>query len=274
MPFFKTKHMNRFKLILIFMIIHSVSSFGQKGMSFDLKDFSKKQLLAEWLCNYDAIAWWTSDSLMKQDSQELQRLGKDWFCYQTSDNNWHAVYGKYDNNQFDLVFHYIVDKNNNVSRIYETVDSSKLNTHSRALITANKQMQSLKDSVNVLFNQYIKQNEDKTFTVWIFPAFQPSNLAVYGGEFIYTIDHTGNNVLKTEGYYQGQFRGFEVGKPREIWLNYRELENPTLGSVFFVWYYKSYFTSIKIDNKDFVSSTIKNDDGSYSWIHVEKEEKK
>ena len=261
------------KLILIFLIVQTISVFGQsnRGSIFDIADFSKKQAIAEWLYSYDAIAWWTTDSVMKQDSLELIRLGKEWFCYKTADNNWHAVYGKYDKNKFDLVFHYLVNSKNAVSRTYEPVDTIILNSYSRALITANKQIKTLRDSVNISFNQYIKQNADKTFTVWIFPAFQASNHAVYGGEFIYLIDQFGNRLLKDDSYYQGQFRAFKVDKPREIWLNYRELEKPTLGSIFFVWYYKDYFTSIKIDNKDYVTSTIKNDDGSYSWIHVEKD---
>jgi hypothetical protein len=264
--------MIRIHLFLYFLTIQTLYVSGQKdkGLTFDIKDFSTKQSIAEWIYNYDEIAWWTTDSLMKQDTLELKRLGKEWFCYQTTDNKWHAVYGKYEEDKFDLVFHYLVDSRNIVSRIYEPIDTSILNSYSRALITANNQIKSLKDTINVSFNQYIRQNSDKTFSVWIFPAYQSNNYAVYGGEFIFTIDSTGYKILKDESYYQGQFRAFKVDNPREIWLNYRELEKPTLGSIFFVWYYKSYFTSIKIDNKTYVTSTIKNDDGSYSWIHVEK----
>jgi hypothetical protein len=267
--------MNKSRLIFILLIIQSIYSYGQskKGLNFDIADFNKKKAIAEWLCDYDAIAWSTTDSVMKQDPLDVKRLGNEWFCYQTADKSWHAIYGSYDGNKYELVFHYLVDSINKVSRTCEPVDTLKLNSYSRALITANKQIKHLRDSVNISFNQYIKQNEDKTFTVWILPAFQVSNYAVYGGKFIYQIDQSGNKVLKDDSYYQGQFRAFKVDKPREIWLNYRELEKPTLGSVFFAWYYKSYFTYIKIDNKDYVTSTIKNDDGSYTWFSFEKSKK-
>jgi hypothetical protein len=121
------------------------------------------------------------------------------------------------------------------------------------------------------FNQYIKLNADKTFTVWILPAFQTDGTAVYGAEFIYTIDATGNKITKDESYVQSTFRGFKTNPPREIWLNYRETEKPTLGAIFFVWYYKEYFTNIFIDNSKTTSTVVKNGDKGYIWVHVEKE---
>jgi hypothetical protein len=268
--------MKKQRLLTILFILISVTFFGQKNkrLTFDIEDFNKKAITAEWLYMYDAIVWWTSDSVMTQDTAEIQRLGKEWFCFQTDNNEWHAVYGKYENKVFDLVFHYLVDTSYNISRIYDPVDTTILNRYSRALITANQQIKNIKDSVNLRFNQYIKENDDKTLTVWIFPAFQPNGLAVYGGEFIYKIDQTGTKVLENDSYYQGEFRAFKVGEPREVWIDFTELEKPSLGNVFFVWYYKEYFTYIKIDNKDFITTTIDSGDGSYSWIHIEKEKKK
>ena len=268
--------MNKQRFLSGLLILFSLTVLGQKnkGLTFDIKDFSEKATTAEWLYMYDAIAWWTSDSVMIQDSIELKRLGSEWFCFQTEDNNWHAVYGKYENNDFDLVFHFLVDTSYNVSRIYQPVDTSLLNRYSRALITANNQIRAIKDSINIRFNQYIKQNDDKTLSVWIFPAYQPNGLAVYGGEFIFKIDTEGIKILNDNSYYQGQFRAFQVGEPREVWIDFTELEKPTLGNVFFVWYYKKYFTYIKIDNKNYVTTTIKNDNGNYSWMHYEKDLKK
>jgi hypothetical protein len=264
--------MNRFLSIVVLILFFTTSGFAQKKTSdFDIKDFSKKAQIAEWLYQYDAIAWWTSDSVMTQDSAELARLGSEWFCFQSQDKLWHAVYGKYLQNKFDLVFHFIVDEANKVKRIYEPIDTSILNPYSRALITANNQMMALKDSFKIRFNQFIKRNDDQTFTVWIFPAFQPDNYAVYGGEFIYTIASSGMTLLRDDSYYQGQFKAFKVSNPREVWIDFTELEKPTLGNVFFVWYYKSYFTQIKIDNKHFVTTAFKNSDGSYSWMHIAKD---
>ena len=72
-------------------------------------------------------------------------------------------------------------------------------------------------------------------------------------------------------------KGFKVGEVKEAWLNYTEIEKPTLGTIFFVWYYKSYIPNIYIDNKNSIS-TVAGENGSYSWIHsmkeVEKKKKK
>jgi hypothetical protein len=42
--------------------------------------------------------------------------------------------------------------------------------------------------------------------------------------------------------------------PREIWLDYTEKEKLTLGSIFFVWYYKEYLTRIYFNNAKNTSS--------------------
>ncbi len=259
------------KIVTLLLIGLSTISFGQtqNEFNFDITDFNEKMKVAEWLCTYDKIAWWTSDSVIMQDKNEIARLGKEWFCFEV-DSIWHAVYGKYENNQFDLVFHFIVNNNNQISKSSEPIDTNILHRFSRALQTADNQIASLKDTLNIRFNQYIKENEDKTLTVWIFPAFQPNNYAVYGGEFVYVIDQSGSVILKDESYYQGQFRGFKVDEPREIWLNYKETEKPTLGAVFFAWYYKSYFTKIMIENSKSKSFPFGTDYG-WTWIHVSNE---
>lgn len=266
------KTSNSMNKILLFLFLGLTTlAYGQKvkGPDFDITDFNEKMKVAEWLYEYDMIAWHTSDSVMTQDKEDLERLGSDWFCFQENDI-WHAVYGKYESNYFDLVFHFKVDQKGSINRTNENVDSILLHRYAKALRKANSQIKNLKDTVNLRFNQYIKENDDRTFSVWILPAFQPNNLAVYGGEFIYTIDQTGTQILEDNSYFQGQFRGFKVDNPREIWLNYRETEKPTLGAVFFAWYYKSYFTKIVIDNSKSMSTPFK-DNNDWTWIHIEKE---
>ena len=260
------------KILAILLIVLSTSAFAQNasGPNFDIVDFNQKMEVVEWLCHYDMVAWVTSDSVMVQDKKDLARLGAEWFCIQ-KDNEWHAIYGKFENNTFDLVFHFKVDEKGKISKSAEPIDTNILNRYSRALQTANKQIQPMKDTISLSFNQYIKENEDKTITVWILPAFQPNNFAIYGGEFIYTIDQFGTTILKDESYFPKPFRGFKVGERRPIRLNYKDTEKPTLGAIFFAWYYKEYFTEIEIYNAKTTSMPFKVEDG-YSWIHVERED--
>ncbi|MCW3125448.1 MAG: hypothetical protein JWO03_1106 [Bacteroidetes bacterium] len=266
---------------LLFLFISlAFTTFGQKHKSkistsdFDIQAFNSKVEVAEWLEKYDYVAWHTSDSVSASTEEEKARLGREWFCYQDDQNTWHAVYGKFDGTDFDLVFHYHLDDKYHIHRVYDKVDTSLLNGYSRALNTANNILKPLRDTVKVHMNQFIRKNSDNTFAVWIFPSFQPNSTAVYGGEFIYTIDGSGSKLLKDDSYFQGNFRGFKVGEPRDIWLNYRELDKPSLGGIFFVIYYQKYFTKIYLDNKDFATTLIKDDNGKFSWMHAQKDIKK
>jgi hypothetical protein len=237
--------------------------------NFDIADFNKKKEIAEWLYEYDMIAWQTSDSVMVQDKKDIGRLGAEWFCLK-KDGTWHAIYGKYQNNSFDLVFHFKVDDKGRISKTTETVDTALTQRYSRALQTATSQMKTHNDDVNLRFNQYIRENQDQTISVWILPAFQTNHTAVYGGEFIYTLDSTGTKILKDESHFKGQFKGFKVDRPREIWVDYPEMDKPTLGAIFFAWYYKSYFTKIVIENSKSICFPLKSGSG-WEWIHSPKE---
>lgn len=263
------------KTLTILFCTLTVLTYAQKGLNpgiiFRLADFNKKAAVADWLYKYDIVAWLTSDSVTAQDKKEVARLGGEWFCFQDKSDVWHAVYGKYDRGMFDQVFHFTLDRTLKIKRTYDKLDTLKLNTYSRALITANKQFSVYKDSLhNISFNPYIKQNEDKTFTVWFLPAFQKNNVIIYGGEFIYTIDQSGNKLLKDDSYYKGKLLGFKVDKPRTIMINYSEMESPTLGAIFFVWSYKKYFTNIYIECANSKSTVIKDENNVYTWVHAEK----
>ena len=260
---------------LLTILLFTFVSFGQDKKAdkpdFDIIDFNKKFEVAEWLVEYDLVAWKTTDEVMKQDKTELAKLGREWFCFQDKNNVWHAVYGKFTDEKYDLVFHFKIDKDSKIVKTDEKMDAEFLNLHAKALQTANKKMYSTFNDDNVpRFNQYIRQNTDKTFNVWLLPAFQTNGLAVYGGEYIYTLDKTASKITKDESHFQGNFRAFKTGNPREVWIKYNELEKPTLGAIFFVWYYRNYFTKINLETSKSISSVI-NISNIYTWVHIEKE---
>ena len=261
------KYMRILSLVFLPLVV-----FGQTlkttETAFDIDSFNKKFEIAQWLVAYDTVAWKTTDLVMAGDKAELARLGREWFCFQDSKGVWHAVYGKLENNKFDQVFHYVIDGSGKIARTTDKIDEAFLIANAKALQLAQKKLIEVIPAGSPTHNTYIKRNDDKTFNVWIFPAFQTNGVAVYGGEFIYTIDATAEKITKDESYFQGAFRGFNAKPPREIWLNYTEKEKPTLGSIFFVWYYKDYFTRISIKNAKSTSSVIKNGD-EYMWVHVE-----
>lgn len=253
-----------------FLLVLLFQSFACPGqLKFDIKSFNEKFDVVQWLCAYDNIAWWTTDSVLAAPEEEKRKLGQEWFCFQ-KDGVWHAAYGKYENGIFNAVFHYAVDSNNLVHRVYSGIDSNEANPYSRALIRTNELTRAIRDTTDVRLNRYIRREIDGTLSVWVLPAFSPAGEAVYGGEFYYRFDRNGNNLLEKNEYYQGNFRGFKTDKPREIWLDYKEMDKPSLGAIFFVWYYKKYFTRIFIENKKSRSTVfLDSNKQEYYWTHYE-----
>lgn len=266
--------MKKILLVLSIVLFFSPIAFAQKknldkGPDFDVDDFTKKFEVAQWLVDYDNVAWKTTDVVVQQDKKDLERLGAEWFAFKDKANVWHAVYGKLGDKGYDVVFHFVMDGAEKITRSDAKIDQAFLDGHARALATCRSKLMAIIPAGSPRFNQYIRQNADKTYSVWLLPAFQTNGVAVYGGEGIYTVDAAGTKLLKDESYFQPDLHGFLAQPPREIWLNYRELKKPSLGAIFFVWYYKAYFTKISIDNEKSISTVIK-DGPEYTWVHVEK----
>lgn len=258
------------QLTFAVLLLSVVFVQGQTTTPYDsfIKKFNSRMDTVQWLCEYDDIAWWTSDSVYATPKEEQQKLGSEWFCFY-KDNSWHALYGKYHNNNFETVYHYIVDSSNHIARAYEKFDSVLLNPYARALINANNSAQNFPDSQKVRFNQYIKRNADQTLSVWLLPAFTGDGIAVYGGEFYYLYDKSGNKLLSKAEYSIG-YRGFKPDSKKEINLDYSTFEEPPLSAVFFAWYYKRYFDKITISTQKFASTPFKVD-GSFTWLHAAKD---
>jgi hypothetical protein len=262
------------KIFTLLLLVSPFLAIAQQPdkMAHYVATLNANDSVAIWLCRYDEVAWVSSDSVSASPKEQMAKLGKQWFCFREN-KTWHAVYGKYENGVFNTVFHYIVDTARKIKRIYTAVDSFLAGSLSRALINADEKMKKYLDTNYVLrFNQYVRKNPDNTIAVWLFPAFQTNGTAVYGAEFYYKYDAKGNNLLDKYEYFQGKFRGFKTGQKRDIYINYTDLEEPSLGAVFFARYYKPYFTNITIEVKH-MDSQLFNDNGNYTWISAIKEER-
>lgn len=113
------------------------------GTSFDVVDFNKKAQIAEWLVQYDEVAWKTSDVVMKESKEELAKLGGEWFCYQDSQSLWHAYYGKLTGDDFAPVFHYTFDRSRKITRLKENGDQKLLNSYAKALALAKAKLETV-----------------------------------------------------------------------------------------------------------------------------------
>lgn len=256
--------------VLLFLIISTLQAQEDTSkLEIDkfINRFNSKMDTVFWLCEYDNIAWWTSDKVSASSEAEQAKLGPQWFCFK-QDDLWHAAYGKFTDGQYDLVFHYTVDSSARIKRIHIEIDTFTTNSFCRSLIKGSDLLSQYLDGANVNFNPYIQRNKDSTISVWYMPAFTQNGTAVYGGEFYYLFDASGNHVLsKSEKSYG--YKGFKPDRKAEIWLDYSFVDEPTLGAVFFVWYYRTYFDRIIIDAKNYKSSVFHNNSGYY-WVHAKK----
>lgn len=267
-------NMWKFFLFIFFQILLVAIAHGQGSarQNIDTVSFTEKLELVKWFVEYDNTVIRTTDSLAHHHRELIPGIGQEWFCYQDKKKLWHTVFGKFKDTYYDLAFNYYIDKAG-VVRIYDgKSDTAFLNSHARALLITIRGMKTISDTSNVRFNQYIRQNKDKTIDVWFLPAIQPDGTAVYGGEFYFKYDATGMKLLSRNSEYLGRFLMFRLGVKKEAFLNYKKMEQPTLGSIYFAWYCKDHFPKLNIDTK-YNYSSLRKDTllKVYKWTHITKD---
>ncbi|UYQ93968.1 hypothetical protein MKQ68_02520 [Chitinophaga horti] len=221
--------------------------------------------VASWLCTYDSVATFISDIAMTMPYDQRQRIGRHWFCYQGVDRLWHAVFGKFNGSQYDVVSHYKIIDTTFIDQVCEQ-DSALLISYSRVIDKAYAEAAKILGPSQVRFNKFLKSNADSTISIWLMPSVQSADIAMYGGEFYYKFDKQGNEILDRTEYFSGRFRGFKVGSPREIHLDYSQDDSPTLGAVYFAWRNRKVFGDIHIQNRASSMVLSYNEDKGYHWV--------
>jgi hypothetical protein len=253
--------MKKFLVLILFTATLSFGAKSQELQAFDSVQFTNRLQFAAMLVDYEYIMQVSLDKLkQEQDSQ-----ASDWFCY-AERNTWHTVTGSCTNHEFTVSRHVTVDTLNNVADYKGNSDVAVLSALGCALAEADSYFQLIRDTTSIYFNSFAWHNPDKTVSIWFLPAFQPSGQAIYGCEWEYIFDETGTALLKTNSFI-GKTTGVWIGQPREIWLNYRGTDAPTVGSMFFALSFRDYFTRLRIDTRTSTSTTMKGTDGLYTWSH-------
>lgn len=261
-----------FLLILTFLLIwFSEPTIAQQPVdTLFTKTFKEKLDLAIWLDQYDEVSWQAMDSLKRFGKENLLLLGDGGFCFQDSNQLWHLVYCDKSKNELSLLFHYFLDSSSILRVCNDDTYGSKMLSYFSALTLCNKALVNFQDSAEVHFNQYIRNLPDGNLEVLVLPAFQPSGQAIYGAEWVFRLNPEGSSILSTSNHIS-ELKGIWIGQPRILWLNYRNDEYPTLGSIYFAWTFKDYFTRIHIACKNVVSTLSQNPNGAYHWEYENKE---
>ncbi len=254
-------------VLLLVSCSFSFTAFSQQARGFDIEKFVKNQGIAAHLYLYDWVAWGTTDSIVKNYENEMSQLGREWFAIENKeDSSWYAIYGKLDSTKYKAVIEFKIDNNEHVTRVKGTPYVHLYPYYAKALQTADTAVMSKIEQSNVTFNSYVVRNDDETFTVYYLPAIYSNKFAVYGKEFIYTIDRLGQNIIKDESYLGESLRGYEIGKDKEINLNYEDCDVPTIGSLFYIYSFNRYYDRILIICKTHATLLSKE---SKTWIHIE-----
>lgn len=265
-----------FVLAALAVVLNLTAQKNKNQEDIDYKQFFKDQDLAEYFIHYDYVAWISSDSLMKNDSAEIAKLGSSWFCYLDSLDRWHALYGAFSEDAFVQVFHYLYDYQNPVTRVRQIVDTTFANPYARALELAKNKLYTYVNNSTISFNPYIKRLENGQLLVTYFPAWQSNGKLIYGVEFVFFISEDGKSILEENHYFKNSYFSVVPNKETEISINYLDCVQPTLGSIFFVQYYTKYFKTLSVENKNTVSTFMKIDsnEGGNTWVTMEKSKKR
>lgn len=252
----------RLLLLSIFVFTFSMTGRSQTNApAFDTALFNKQLELANHLIEYEFYTQTVRDKFNKQP----ETADLDWFSFQKN-NLWHSIGGHAKGTKFIIKNHVTTDSNYNISEYKGIADTAELNSLGTALAIANSEFRVVRDTCQIYLNSFVICNPDHTISIWYLPAFQPSGQAIYGCEWEYMFDNEGRNLIG-QNSYTGVITGIWIGQPRELWLNYRNTDRPTAGSVFFALSFRDYFTRIRIDTRLSISTTSKEAKGNYTWTH-------
>ncbi|MBO9151159.1 hypothetical protein ACFOTA_03000 [Chitinophaga sp. GCM10012297] len=264
--------MNTLQFLAFFLLQLNFSQPAVK--TFPIADFNDKVRTAEWMLAYDSAAWRMSDLVTHIDNDLLARMGREWFCFRGPDSLWNGVYGKYKDDRYDLVIHYRIIEADSIAIVEEEkVDSTLLIAVSKAINAAYAEAGSRLGKSYVRFNKFVRCHADQTITIWLLPALQPAEVAMYGGEFYYHFDRTGEKLLDRWEYLQS-FKGFRFGKEREVKLEYEAMAMPPQGAVYFALQYRNRFKGVQIETKENVSTLNFSQTKGYYWEHKAKDLRK
>ncbi len=216
---------------------------------------------AEWLVRYDRFAWVSSDSVMAADPALLQQLGPEWFC-DTVDGAWHAFYGRFDpaTDRYRIVFHYQGGDGRPLRSTTVPVDSSRLTGVARAIHNTYARLPRPFAEGRVRLNWYVRRLPGDGVGVTILPAYQPNGVLVFGGEGHFLWDSAGRQLLDSTYLFSG-FRGIRPDTTVELTIPAEDLEQPSIGQMFFLLSYHRWFRKLYIRTRYGLTTVFVGADG-------------
>ena len=248
-------------ILTCFLLISSLVKAQDGQAQFDTTRFNQYIDLANYFVSCENLNQETINRYKRvEDISSIE-----WLTYRSNDR-WYTAGIITNGSSFTISKNIRIDSLGQFTELVPGKDTSWLSAPGSAVASANQQFQLVRDTCNLYFNTFVHSNADQTISVWFLPAFQPSGQAIYGCEWEYVYDKTGKNLLKQNAFVN-KLTGVWIGQPRELWLNYRNTDTPTAGSVFFALSFRDYFTRLRIDTRISTSTIAKDANGEYRWTH-------
>lgn len=230
--------------------------------AFDTVHFREMEKDAAWMNEYEAISWYVNDSLEQIKEKPLTRFGQDGCCISRPDNSWLILYRTNNTPSFFLS----VDSSGFPTNLLPGGDVTPFQPWLVALRNCSVSMEGTIDSLGIHMDQFIRRRADSTFEIRYFPAFQPSGQGIYGAEWSFIYSPDGSRLL-SKNQSISELKGVWIGQPRELYLDYRHLDFPTTGAVYFALFFGDFFTRIHIDTKHYRSTLVKEENRLNHWKH-------
>ena len=246
------------------------AAFEKKSIV-DPEVFSRNLQLAEELASDDVIAWISTDSILADKSSRLDSLDQTWFVYKEADRRY-AYYGRYAPGEgvYHPKYAFVSTDGATITSIPAVPPRPEATGYAWMIHIGSNFFSRIVDSLqlDIHYNHYIRKNsEEKNYTLWFLPAGY-GDYSAQGIEVRITIDAAAGRV---DGYeIRGSLlRYFELDKKSQrIELDNTYDDTPTLGNLFFALRNRDRFYSIKILNKNSVTSLVYSaETGTWDWIH-------
>lgn len=256
---------------IIFVIIFTVITLPSIVFSTDNEEYLNvfDQLLEVTikLYNLDKAMYSSLDLLKSEPEEILNKISIYRFCLPDTNKTYRVYYGYPDSNLFKVTCSYKSDANFNFikdSSNYSAIDISLLYN-----IAKKKEYILAKYYSRKVDLSYYFLPDSASIKMYLIPAWQGSGLSVYGPEFNFTFDYKGNQIDSLIIDKEPLAYNSEKENEDEIYLDYRDFDNPTVGSLFFIMLFKPYFSEIVLETKT-MKSYLMNISNS-QWGHIRKE---
>lgn len=238
----------------------------EKRLGFDVDRFQAVEDTVAWLLEYDRVAWIASDSVAAVAEAHVDRLGREWFCYERH-HRWHAVFGRFDpeSDEYVAALRFVEDSSSRIRRLEGPSDSARLTAYARSLYHSRSLLPPHVTERPGAFNQYVRDRSDGRIEVRYLPAGLPHAMILQGPEYHFVFGQEGRNLAESNSV-EAELRGMFPDTARVLDINNEARAIPTVGQVFFVRRFGSSFRRVRIWNRRFITSLVEG-----RWVHVLKE---